>query len=154
MFGGGKPELARRNPIASELSDMRPSLLPGLLAAAQRNADRGYGDVALFEVGQIFLGAGDKDQRIAAAAIRRGTAKPNGSGRHWLQRAVSVDAYDAKADAMTLLEAWAYRLADCISFQERHLIFIPGAPGHCNSDPRTSSAISVSFTHAHSKRWM
>jgi phenylalanyl-tRNA synthetase beta chain len=51
LFGGGKAELALANPIASDLSDMRPSLLPGLVAAAQKNADRGFADVALFEVG-------------------------------------------------------------------------------------------------------
>lgn len=102
-FGGGKPQLALANPIAADLSDMRPSLLPGLLSAAQRNADRGFGDVALFEVGQIFLGDTDKDQRMAAAAVRRGTAKASGAGRHWSQRAAAVDVYDAKADAMALL---------------------------------------------------
>ena len=56
MFGGGKPELALANPIAADLSDMRPSLIPGLVAAAQKNADRGLTDAALFEVGQIFKG--------------------------------------------------------------------------------------------------
>ncbi len=50
-FGGGDPALALANPIAAEMSDMRPSLLPGLIAAAQRNADRGFADLALFEVG-------------------------------------------------------------------------------------------------------
>ena len=55
-FGGGHDLLALANPIAAELSDMRPSLLPGLLRAAQRNADRGFGDVALFEVGAMFRG--------------------------------------------------------------------------------------------------
>ena len=105
LFGGGKPELSLANPIAAELSDMRPSLAPGLLAAAQRNADRGFGDVALFEVGQVFKGAGDKDQRMAAAAVRRGTAKPTGAGRHWSGKAASVDVYDAKADAMAMLAA-------------------------------------------------
>src|ERR1700730_9154782 len=51
LFGGGHPELALANPIAADLSDMRPSLIPGLIAAAQKNADRGIADVALFEVG-------------------------------------------------------------------------------------------------------
>src|SRR5579872_5686171 len=62
LFGGGQPELALANPIAAELSDMRPSLLPGLIAAAQRNADRGVPDVGLFEVGQIFRGDQPVDQ--------------------------------------------------------------------------------------------
>jgi phenylalanyl-tRNA synthetase beta chain len=104
-FGGGSPALALANPIAADLSDMRPSLLPGLLAAAQRNADRGYGDVALFEVGQVFRGDGEKDQRQNAAAIRRRTAKPDGAGRHWSGKAASVDTFDAKADAISLMSA-------------------------------------------------
>src|SRR5213082_2817780 len=62
LFGGGASELALANPIASDLSDMRPSLLPGLIAAAQANANRGYQDVALFEVGQIFKGDGPEHQ--------------------------------------------------------------------------------------------
>jgi phenylalanyl-tRNA synthetase beta chain len=103
-FGGGQPELALANPIAADLSDMRPSLVPGLVAAAERNARRGIADVALFEVGQIFLGAGENDQRVAAAAVRRGMAKASGEGRHW-SGGGEVDAYDAKSDALALLAA-------------------------------------------------
>jgi phenylalanyl-tRNA synthetase beta chain len=102
LFGGGKPELALANPIAADLSDMRPSLVPGLVAAAERNARRGFADAALFEVGQIFLGAGENDQRVAAAAVRRGFAKARGEGRHWTGGG-PVDAYDAKSDALALL---------------------------------------------------
>jgi phenylalanyl-tRNA synthetase beta chain len=105
LFGGGSPSLALANPIASDLSDMRPSLLPGLIAAIGRNAARGAGDLALFEVGQVFKGDGEKDQRTAAAAVRSGTAKPSGGGRHWSGAAGAVDAFDAKADAMALLDA-------------------------------------------------
>ncbi|MQT11188.1 phenylalanine--tRNA ligase subunit beta [Segnochrobactrum spirostomi] len=104
-FGGGAPELALSNPIASDLSDMRPSLIPGLASAAQRNADRGFGDTALFEVGQIFLGDKPEDQKRAAAGLRRGTAGLAGSGRHWQGAAKPVDAFDAKADALAVLDA-------------------------------------------------
>ncbi|MGA2493319.1 MAG: phenylalanine--tRNA ligase subunit beta [Roseiarcus sp.] len=104
LFGGGKPELALANPIAADLSDMRPSLVPGLVAAAERNARRGLADAALFEVGQIFLGAGENDQRVAAAAVRRDFAKARGEGRHW-SGGGPVDAYDAKSDALALLAA-------------------------------------------------
>lgn len=103
LFGGGAPELALANPIAADLSDMRPSLLPGLLAATQRNAARGLGDVALFEVGQVFRGDGETDQRMNAASVRRGTARATGAGRHWSAAARSVDVFDAKADVMALL---------------------------------------------------
>ena len=81
LFGGGKGELALANPIAADLSDMRPSLIPGLMAAAQRNADRGFGDTALFEVGQIFRGDRPEDQFIAASGVRRRLAKASGHGR-------------------------------------------------------------------------
>jgi phenylalanyl-tRNA synthetase beta chain len=107
LFGGGKPELALANPIAAELSDMRPSLIPGLVGAARRNTDRGFPDVGLFEVGQIFRGDRPEDQFIAAAGIRRALAKPSGIGRHWSKRDLNneVDAFDAKADALTVLVA-------------------------------------------------
>ena len=105
LFGGGAPALRLANPIAADLSTMRPSLLPGLLAGAGRNAARGVGDVALFEVGQVFLGDGETDQRIAAAGLRRGTAKASGAGRHWSGAAGPVGIFDAKADALALIAA-------------------------------------------------
>jgi phenylalanyl-tRNA synthetase beta chain len=105
LFGGGKAELALANPIAAELSDMRPSLFPGLIMAAQKNADRGFPDVALFEVGQIFNGDQPQDQFTAACGLRRALAKGTGTGRHWLSKAEPVDAFDAKADAFAVLAA-------------------------------------------------
>jgi phenylalanyl-tRNA synthetase beta chain len=104
LFGGGRPELALANPIAADLSDMRPSLIPGLVAAAQKNADRGYPHTALFEVGQIFRGDQPQDQFIAASGVRRALAKGSGIGRHWAG-AGPVDALDAKADALAVLAA-------------------------------------------------
>jgi phenylalanyl-tRNA synthetase beta chain len=103
LFGGGGADLILANPIASELSDMRPSLLPGLLRAAQRNADRGYPDAALFEVGQCFASDEPEGQTVRAAAVRRGGGTLAGAGRHWDGSARSVDAFDAKADALALL---------------------------------------------------
>jgi len=119
LFGGGKPELALANPIAADLSDMRPSLIPGLAAAAERNARRGFKDVTLFEVGQVFLGEGENDQRIAAAALRRGLAKRQGLGRHW-SGGGSVDVFEAKADALALLASLGVNLAA--------LQIVPGGP--------------------------
>jgi phenylalanyl-tRNA synthetase beta chain len=104
VFGGGAPELALANPIAADLSDMRPSLLPGLVKAAQANADRGSSDLALFEVGQVFKGDRPQDQFVAAAGLRHGLASSKGMGRHW-SGAVVADALDAKADAFAVLAA-------------------------------------------------
>ncbi len=128
-FGGGQPELALANPIASDLSDMRPSLLPGLIRSAQANADRGFGDVALFEVGQIFKGDRPQDQFMAATGLRRGTAKPSGAGRHWSGKPASVDAFDAKADALALLAACGAPVANLQISTDAPAWFHPGRSG-------------------------
>ena len=104
LFGGGSAALALANPIAADLSDMRPSLLPGLVRAAQANADRGFSDLALFEVGQVFKGDRPQDQFMAAAGLRHGLASSKGMGRNWSD-AVVADALDAKADAFAVLAA-------------------------------------------------
>jgi len=104
LFGGGKAELALANPIAADLSDMRPSLIPGLATAAQKNADRGFPHTALFEVGQVFRGDAPQDQITAASGVRRALAKPTGIGRHW-SGSGAVDAFDAKSDALAVLVA-------------------------------------------------
>jgi len=132
LFGGGKAELALANPIAADLSDMRPSLLPGLIAAAQANADRGFQDVALFEVGQIFRGDRPEDQFVAAAGVRHGFATSQGIGRHW-SGSRTADAFDAKADALAVLaEAGAPMQA---------LQIVPGGPAWLH--PGRSGTIQI-----------
>jgi phenylalanyl-tRNA synthetase beta chain len=83
---------------------MRPSLLPGLITAAQANSDRGFSDVALFEVGQVFKGDRPEDQLTAAAGVRHGVASSSGLGRNWSGSA-AADVFDAKADAFAVLAA-------------------------------------------------
>ncbi len=109
LFGGGAPALALANPIAADLSDMRPSLIPGLVTAAQKNADRGFPDAGLFEAGQIFKGDQPQDQFMAASGVRRGLSKADGTGRHWQSGGrganLGADVFDAKADALAVLAA-------------------------------------------------
>ena len=69
LFGGGDEALVLDNPIASDLDCMRPTALPGLLEAARNNANRGFDDVALFEVGPFYLGDGETDQRQAVTGV-------------------------------------------------------------------------------------
>lgn len=101
---GAAAGLDLANPISSDLSTMRPSLLAGLALAAKRNGDKSVHDVALFEVGQIFHGGEPGEQSMSACGIRRGLAKVNGAGRHW-QGSASADVFDVKADALSLLSA-------------------------------------------------
>ena len=104
-FGGGTEDRQLANAIASDMTDMRPSLLPGLIAGARRNANRGFADVALFEVGQIFLSDQPEGQHTYASGIRTGTATLNGAGRHWSGKATDVGVWDAKADLAAVLDA-------------------------------------------------
>ena len=105
IFGGGKPETELFNPISTDMSHMRPSLLPTLISAAQNNADKGYGDVAIFEVSHVYKGDKPQDQMRVAGGVRRGTAVVTGAGRHWSGASPDVSVYDAKADALAVLEA-------------------------------------------------
>jgi phenylalanyl-tRNA synthetase beta chain len=100
----GHPELSLANPIAADMSDMRPSLLPGLVTAVQANINRGFPDLALFEVGQVFTSDGPEDQLTAASGVRHGFASSRGMGRHWSGSA-TADALDTKADAFAVLSA-------------------------------------------------
>jgi phenylalanyl-tRNA synthetase beta chain len=136
LFGGGGVDLALVNPIAAELSDMRPSLLPGLIAAARRNADRGFGDTALFEVGQIFKGAAPNDQKTAAAGLRRATARLAGPGRHWAAGSGNVDIFDAKADAFALLGALGVPLGGLQVAAGAPSWFHPGRSGALQFGPK------------------
>ncbi|MEM6902135.1 MAG: phenylalanine--tRNA ligase subunit beta, partial [Pseudomonadota bacterium] len=101
LFGGVGDDLKIVNPISTDLAVMRPSALPNLIEAAGRNADRGMGDVALFEVGPAFETADEKGQRLVAAGVRLGHGRP----RHWADAPRPVDAFDAKADALAALIA-------------------------------------------------
>jgi phenylalanyl-tRNA synthetase beta chain len=98
LFGGGDPRLTLANPIAADLSDMRPSALPGLLAALGRNAARGFADAALFEIGPVFSGPEPQDQRMAVTAVIAPHAP-----RRW-DGAADADAFWIKGRLMALLE--------------------------------------------------
>ena len=101
IFGGGDDATMLANPISSEMSHMRPALLPGLLRAAARNQARGFADQALFEVGAAFHGGEPEEQHLLVSGLLVGRTGPkdvHGAAR-------PVDLYDAKADAEALLAA-------------------------------------------------
>ncbi|MDQ7775215.1 MAG: phenylalanine--tRNA ligase subunit beta [Paracoccus aminovorans] len=99
LFGGGQDALRIENPISSEMTHMRPDLLPGLLAAAARNQARGFMDLALFECGPVFNGGEPGEQDLHLTAILVGSTAPRDP--HASRR--KVDIYDAKADAEAIL---------------------------------------------------
>ena len=97
----GSKNIRIANPIASDLDEMRPSLVPNLLSAVKRNSDRGIKDVQLFEVGPEFYSLVPGEQRLVACGVRAGSWTP----KHWLEATRSVDVFDAKADALAALAA-------------------------------------------------
>jgi len=101
LFGGAKPELRLVNPISADLDTMRPSLLPGLIAAARRNADRRFPDAALFELGPLYRDDTPAGQALVAAGVRGGHIGP----KQWRMPARDVDLFDVKSDALAALSA-------------------------------------------------
>jgi phenylalanyl-tRNA synthetase beta chain len=101
LFGGGSPSLRLANPISSELTDMRPSLLPNLISAVSKNVDRGLDDHRLFEVGSQFTDVTLDGQSTAVAGVRGGDF----SDRHWDVARRPVDVFDAKADLLACVSA-------------------------------------------------
>ena len=136
-FGGGSEALQLANAIASDMTDMRPSLLPGLLAAARRNANRGIADLAIFEVGQVFLSDAPEGQHTYATGIRTGTAGVAGSGRHWSGKAENVGVFDAKADLGAVLDALGYDIDKVQLFAEPAPWSHPGRGGRVAQGPKT-----------------
>jgi len=128
-FGGNDnaDSLALKNPISSELSCMRPSILPNLVQAAGRNADLGNGNVALFEVGPAFKSSKPNGQDIVAAGIRYGQV----GDRHWADKnaARGVDVFDAKADALAALEAAGAPAANARISRDAPDYYHPGRSG-------------------------
>ena len=101
LFGNSDTDRALDNPISSEMSHMRPDLLPGLLAAAARNQARGFMDLSLFEIGQVFAGGEPGDEVLQATGLLVGHSGPRSP--HSERR--GVDLFDARADAAAVLSA-------------------------------------------------
>ena len=137
-FGGASAILV--NPISEEMKAMRPSLLPGLIAAARRNADRGATSIRLFEIGRRYLAEGE---RATAAILLAGERGP----RDWQSgKAQAFDPFDAKADALTLLEAAGTPVANLQLFGNAGATWHPGRSATLGLGPKT---ILASFGELH-----
>ncbi len=136
LFGGGQPELKLANPISTELSDMRPSLIPNLVAAAGRNGKRGFADLAISEIGHAYAGDKPADETLRACGVRRGAAV----SRSWSGASRGVDAFDAKADALAVLEATGAPVANLQIVAGAPSWFHPGRSGTIQMGPQNKLA--------------
>jgi phenylalanyl-tRNA synthetase beta chain len=130
-FGGGQPELRLVNPISADLDAMRPSVLPGLVEAARRNSDRGFPQVALFELGPLYRSDRPEGQANVAAGLRTGQVRP----RDWRDKTREPDLYDAKADALAALAAAGAPIDNVQAVADPPPWYHPGRAGRLRLGP-------------------
>ncbi|MEM8977998.1 MAG: phenylalanine--tRNA ligase subunit beta [Pseudomonadota bacterium] len=143
LFGGGTEASKLENPISSEMSHMRPSLLPGLLQAASRNQARGFMDLALFEVGPVWSGGEPEDQALSVSGLLVGRTGPKdvqGASR-------AVDVFDVKADAEAALAAMGAP-AKVMILREGEAWWHPGRHGRICLGPKKTLGV---FGEVHPK---
>lgn len=127
-LGGGGWSLA--NPISEDMKVMRPSLLPGLLSAAQRNMDRGASSVRLFEIGRRYL---DDSERLTAGVVLAGERTPRG----WASgKAAKFDAFDVKAEVLALLAAAGVATDGLMLMDEAGAHYHPGQSATLRMGPK------------------
>jgi phenylalanyl-tRNA synthetase beta chain len=136
LFGGGQRELKLANAISSELTDMRPSLLPNLLAAAARNQARGFADFAISEIGHAYAGDRPENETLRAAGIRQGDTTTRG----WLKGERKADAFDAKADVLAVLESCGMAASTLQVVAQAPAWFHPGRSGTIQMGPQNKLA--------------
>ncbi len=136
LFGWTDPQLKLMNPISSELDVMRPSVLPTLVEAAARNTDRGFADVGLFEVGPQYDDDTPEGQLLVAAGVRSGRVH----ARHWAAEARAVDLFDAKADALAVLEAAGAPVENLQTAADAPAWYHPGRAGCLRLGPNVLAA--------------
>ena len=125
LFGEAPDALVLANPINAELDAMRPSILPNLIEACRRNADRGLADAALFETGPVYAGTTPEEQSTVVAGVRAAAAVP----RNWHGPERPVDPFDAKADALAALSAAGVSLGSLQTRAEGPAWYHPGRVG-------------------------
>lgn len=136
LFGWNDAQLKLLNPISSELDVMRPSVLPALVEAAVRNSDRGFPDVGLFEVGPQYDDDTPEGQTLVAAGLRSGKAH----ARHWATEQRTLDAFDAKADALAVLEAAGAPVENLQTTTDAPGWYHPGRSGQLRLGPNVLAA--------------
>ena len=151
-FGAGATLVELANPISVDLAVMRPSLLPGLLTAVERNRNRGFADVALFELGQAYRGETPDDQFVAAAGVRAGTARVSGGGRHWDGRARTCPCSTPRPMRWRCSPRSGSMPRKAQITSDAPAWYHPGRSGTLRLGPKTVLAISARCIRARSRR--
>ena len=121
-FGGGENQLNLVNPISSELSDMRPSIIPNLVKVCNQNLNRGIHNLSLFEVGPVFKGDNYNEQLNMATGLRCG----NKLNKTWKNKEIKFDFYDIKSDIIAVLNVLQFPVSKLKLYNEAPNYFHPG----------------------------
>ena len=122
FFGGGKDNLKLINPISTELSDMRPSIIPNLLNVSYQNLNKGINNFSLFEVGPVFKGDLYEDQFNVVTGLRFG----NKQNKNWKNEETKFDFYDVKSDILSVLKVLHFPTDRLKIFDDAPKYFHPG----------------------------
>jgi phenylalanyl-tRNA synthetase beta chain len=143
LFGATPEALRLVNPIAADLDQMRPTPVASLLLAAQRNAARGFADVALAELGAAYRDVTPEGQAAVAAGVRHGSTP-----RHYADAPRGVDAMDAKGDALAVLAALGVPMAALQVTADAPGFYHPGRSGVVRQGPKV---VLATFGEIHPK---
>ena len=101
-FRDTKREIKIVNPISTELDVLRNSIFSNLIIYMNKNLDRGFKDLSIYEIGPTFTGSKPGEQNTVVCGLSSGKK----SRLSWIEKERNVDVFDVKKDVVqTLIEA-------------------------------------------------
>jgi len=125
LFSAGEKEIKITNPISTDLDVVRRSIFSNLAIYLKKNQDRGFSDIALFEVGPVFFGKNPGEQLTVVGGLRSGDV----GKKNWLVKSRKVDAFDVKADVLFILQSLGVREQDLYISPNSKACYHPGRSG-------------------------
>ena len=125
LFKGNNKEIKIVNPISSDLGVLRNSIYSNLTMYLNKNIDRGYKDISLFEIGPVFVGKNPGDQITVVCGISTGKK----SRLSWIEKERDVDVFDVKRDVIQTLSEAGYNPEKFVIDDETPNYYHPGKSG-------------------------
>mgnify|MGYP001165708606 FL=1 len=113
------------NPISSDLNVLRNSIFSNLTIYLNKNLDRGAKDLALFEIGPVFIGPNPGDQLTVVGGLRAGKI----SRSSWIEEERKVDIFDIKKDVVQTLVEAGYNKLELVIDDQAPNYYHPGKSG-------------------------
>ncbi len=124
-FKNKKKEIKIINPISSELDVLRNSIFSNLIMYMNKNLDRGFKDLSIFEIGPIFYGSNPGDQNTVVCGLSAGKK----SRSSWIEKERNIDVFDVKRDVIQTLVEAGYNSENFFVDNETPNYYHPGKSG-------------------------